>query len=62
MKVRSLREHNNTYGVATGGPVKKREGVEYEVDEAMAKTLIAAGLVEEIKADEEKPAPAKAPK
>jgi hypothetical protein len=61
MKVKSLREHNNTYGVAQGGPVTKGAGVEYELPDAQAETLIAAGLVEEVKADK-KAAPEKAEK
>lgn len=49
MKVKAIREHNNTYGVAQGGPVRKAEGTEYELPDAMAKTLIEAGLVEPVK-------------
>jgi hypothetical protein len=54
MKVKSIRDHNNTYGVTEGAPVVKKEGVEYDLPESMAKTLIDAKLVEEVKAKAEK--------
>lgn len=53
MKVKALREHNNTYGVENGAPVRKSQGTEYELPEAMAETLIAAGLAEKVAAEEE---------
>lgn len=55
MKVKSIREHNNTYGLAEGGPVRKTVGTEYELPDSMAATLIAAGLVEEAKPAKAKP-------
>jgi hypothetical protein len=51
MRVKSVREHNNSYGVAQGGPVRKAVGHEYDLADAVAETLIAAGLVEEVKAE-----------
>jgi hypothetical protein len=54
MRVKTLREHRNTYGVDTGdAKVTKPVGKEYDLPESMGKTLIGAGLVEEVK---EKPA------
>lgn len=55
MKVKSKRVHNNTYGLEQGAPVRKVEGTEYELPDAMAKTLTAAGLVKEVKAAADKP-------
>lgn len=61
MRVKSVREHQNIYGVADGAPTKKTVGTEYTLAGNHAETLIAAGLVEEVKADKSaKPAAAKA--
>jgi len=54
VKVKSIREHNNTYGVTEGAPVRKVAGTEYDLPDSMGATLIAAGLVEEVKAKAEK--------
>ena len=56
MRVKALREHSNSYGVAQGGPVKKAKGAEYDLPDNVAAGLIAAGLVEEVKTKAEKPA------
>lgn len=55
MRVKALREHSNTYGVATGdnAPTKK-VGTEYDLPDSQAATLIDLGLVEEVKAKAEK--------
>jgi hypothetical protein len=53
MRVKVLRDHNNTYGLGEGAPVTKTKGTEYNLPDAMAATLIGIGLVEEVK-----PAPA----
>lgn len=52
MLVKALREHRNNYG---SEPVKTKD-TEYELPDNMAKTLVAAGLVAEVKAKAEKPA------
>jgi hypothetical protein len=51
MRVKALREHNNSYGVAEGGKVAKAKGDEYDAPDAVAETLIGIGLVEEVKAE-----------
>lgn len=44
MKVKAIREHVNM----AGSTPKKSVGTEYEISDNLAKTLIAAGLVEEV--------------
>lgn len=51
MLVKSVREHQNTYG----DKPKKTVGTEYELPDNMGKALIEAGLVEEVKAKAGKP-------
>jgi hypothetical protein len=51
MRVKALREHNNSYGVAEGGNVAKAKGDEYVAPDAVADTLIGLGLVEEVKSE-----------
>jgi predicted heme/steroid binding protein len=47
MKVRTVKEHSNEYGVREGdAPYVKHTGRVYDVDEATAEQLIDAGLVE----------------
>lgn len=51
MKVRTIKEHSNDYGVRDGLPYDKTNGRVYDVaDDAAAQALIDAGLVEEAKA------------
>lgn len=50
MRVKTLREHRNSYGVdIEEAKVTKPVGKEYTLPDSMAGTLIAAGLVEEVK-------------
>lgn len=51
INVRTVRAHSNAYGDKTN----KAKGDEYPLPDNMAPTLIAAGLVEEVKAKAEKP-------
>lgn len=46
MRVKTVREHNNVYGIGEKGvDVTKKPGTEYDLPDAQAETLIAAGLV-----------------
>lgn len=47
MKVRTIKDHHNDYGVRDGVPYEKTNGRVYEVDDAAAQTLIDQGLVED---------------
>lgn len=47
IKVRSTREHNNTYGTKP----KKTVDTEYDLPDNMVDTLVAAGLVEVVKGE-----------
>jgi hypothetical protein len=55
MKVRTLKDHANEYGVRDGTAPYEKKGssnVIYEIDdEAAAKALIADGAVEKVKDD-----------
>lgn len=46
MKVKSLRDHNNAYGVDQGKPYEKKVGSVYDVPEGDEKALIDQKLVE----------------
>lgn len=48
MKVKTIADHANEYGVRDGGKYEKKAGDTYEVDDAAGKVLIAAGLVEQV--------------
>jgi hypothetical protein len=51
MRVKTVRDHNNRYGLGEEGiGVAKKEGDHYTLPDTQAETLIAAGLVEEAKA------------
>jgi len=51
MRVKSLVDHSNDYGVRDGGSYDKKKGTVYEIaEEADAQVLIDAGLVEKEKA------------
>lgn len=50
MKVRTVKNHANDYGVREGSPYEKTSGHVYEVDDELAKLLIDQGIVEEAKA------------
>lgn len=49
MRVKALREHSNSYGLAANGKPTKAKGDEYDLPDAAARHLIDAGLVEEVK-------------
>lgn len=50
MRVKTVKPHQN----GCGDKVNKTKGDEYECSEATGKQLVALGLVEEVKAKEEK--------
>lgn len=49
MRVKALREHSNSYGLAANGKPTKARGDEYDLPDSAARHLIEAGLVEEVK-------------
>lgn len=51
MKVKTIRPHGNSYGKTW----QKAKGTDYEVTDAVGRSLVSAGYVEEVK---EKAAPA----
>lgn len=47
MKVKTIKDHSNDYGVRDGAPYDKSNGLVYEIDdEAAAQHLIDVGYVE----------------
>lgn len=46
MRVKTVRDHENEYGVSEGVPYEKRNGRVYDVPDAEAGALIEAGYVE----------------
>lgn len=55
MKVRTLKDHANDYGVRDGLPYEKKVGRTYEIGDAEAQPLIEAGLVEKADKADAKP-------
>ncbi len=52
MKLKTIKTHENDYGVRDGLPYEKTNGRVYEVeDDAAAQTLIDAGYVEKSDSD-----------
>jgi hypothetical protein len=49
MRVKTVKDHDNAYGMDQGIPYEKRNGRIYEIEvDAEAENLIAQGLVEKV--------------